>query len=94
MITTADATSPRVNDAFADYAQARGLFVDAARVRRPQDKPRVENQVAFVRKSWHRMGELTVVDVSADGNGVVGAGQHLGEGPAKGHSLAFVAWLL
>jgi transposase len=52
MITTADATSPRVNDAFADYAQARGIFVDAARVRRPQDKARVENQVAFVRESW------------------------------------------
>lgn len=52
MITTAHATAPRVNDAFADYAQARGIFVDAARVRRPQDKARVENQVAFVRESW------------------------------------------
>ncbi len=52
MITTADATSPRVNDAFADYAQAREIFVDTARVRRPKDKPRVENQVPFVRESW------------------------------------------
>jgi transposase len=52
MVTTADATAPRVNDAFADYAQARGVFVDTARVRRPKDKPRVENQVPFVRESW------------------------------------------
>lgn len=52
MITKADATSPRVNDAFADYAQARGIFVDTARVRRPKDKARVENQVPFVRESW------------------------------------------
>lgn len=52
MVTTAHATAPRVNDAFADYAQARGIFVDTARVRRPQDKARVENQVPFVRESW------------------------------------------
>lgn len=52
MITTAHATAPRVNDGFADYAQAREIFVDAARVRRPKDKARVENQVPFVRESW------------------------------------------
>jgi hypothetical protein len=52
MITTPDATAPRVNDAFSDYAQARGIFVDTARVRRPKDKPRVENQVPYVRESW------------------------------------------
>ena len=39
-------------DSFAEYAEARGFFVDAARVRHPKDKPRVENQVAFVRESW------------------------------------------
>lgn len=52
MVITADATAPRVTDAFADYAQARGIFVDPARVRHPKDKPRVENQVPFVRESW------------------------------------------
>lgn len=52
MITTPDATAPRVTDAFADYAQARGVFVDTARVRHPKDKARVENQVPFVRESW------------------------------------------
>jgi hypothetical protein len=52
MITSPHATAPRANDAFADYAQARGIFIDTARVRRPKDKARVENQVPFVRESW------------------------------------------
>lgn len=52
MVITAHATAPRVTDAFADYAQAREIFVDTARVRRPKDKPRVENQVPFARESW------------------------------------------
>lgn len=52
MVVTAHATAPRLHDAFAEYAQARGLFLDPARVRRPKDKPRVENQVPFVRESW------------------------------------------
>ena len=52
MITTAHPTSPRVNDSFGDYAQDRGIFVDTARVRRPKDKARVENQVPFARESW------------------------------------------
>jgi transposase len=52
MVTSASSTSPRINDAFADYAQARGFFVDTTRVRHPKDKGRVENQVPFVRESW------------------------------------------
>lgn len=52
MVAKADALAPRIVDAFADYAQARGLFVDAARVRQPRDKGRVENQIAYVRESW------------------------------------------
>jgi transposase len=51
-ITRADPQNPTLNPAFAEYAQARGFFVDAARVRRPQDKPRVENQVPYVRERW------------------------------------------
>jgi transposase len=42
-------TDPTINKSFLEYTQARGLFVDPARVRHPQDKPRVENQVPFVR---------------------------------------------
>lgn len=51
-VVHADAQSPTLSLGFADYVQARGIFVDPARVRRPQDKARVENQVAFVRESW------------------------------------------
>lgn len=52
MIKDADAVSPTLVAAFLDYVQARGVFVDPARVRSPKDKPRVENQVSFVRESW------------------------------------------
>jgi hypothetical protein len=47
-----DALHPTLVAAFLDYAQARGIFVDPARVRAPKDKPRVENQVPYVRESW------------------------------------------
>jgi transposase len=52
MIAEPDALCPRLTEAFADYVQARGLFVDPARVRSPKDKPRVENQVPYVRENW------------------------------------------
>lgn len=52
MILDPDALAPTLVPAFLDYAQGRGMFVDPARVRSPKDKPRVENQVSFVRESW------------------------------------------
>ena len=52
IVIKADATAPKLNESFLEYAQQRALFVDPARVRHPKDKPRVENQVAFVRESW------------------------------------------
>jgi transposase len=52
IVDDADALEPRLNQAFVEYAQARGFVVDPARVRRPQDKPRVERTVAFVRRSF------------------------------------------
>lgn len=52
MIKDPKSLSPVLVDAFADYVQTRGLFVDPARVRRPKDKARVENQVPYVRESW------------------------------------------
>lgn len=52
IIKDADALNPVLAAAFLDYAQARGIFVDPARVRSPKDKPRVENQVPYVRESW------------------------------------------
>jgi hypothetical protein len=51
IVDKADALDPRFNQAFVEYAQARGFVVDPARVRTPTDKPRVERQVPFVRNS-------------------------------------------
>ena len=62
IIATPDALAPRLTEAFADYAQARGLFVDPARVRSPKDKPRVENQVPYVRESWFDGEAFTGLD--------------------------------
>ncbi len=52
MIVGADPTSPKLNDAFAEYTQARGIFADPARVRRPRDKAKVERNVTYVRDGW------------------------------------------
>jgi transposase len=52
IVTRADATAPTLNQAFVEYAQARRFVVDPARVRSPQDKPRVERTVAFVQGSF------------------------------------------
>ncbi len=52
VVDGADSVEPRLNQAFVEYAQARGFHVDPARVRRPQDKPRVERAVPFVRGSF------------------------------------------
>jgi transposase len=46
------ALAPVLVAAFLDYVQTRGIFVDPARIRSPKDKPRVENQVPYVRESW------------------------------------------
>ncbi len=52
VVDKADPTGPRLNEAFVDYAQARGFLVDPARVRTPTDKARVERAVPFVRGSF------------------------------------------
>ena len=52
IVDDADALEPRLNQAFVEYAQSRGFRIDPARVRRPQDKPRVERTVPFVRNSF------------------------------------------
>jgi transposase len=52
IVDGADALEPRLNQAFVEYAQSRGFVIDPARVRSPQDKPRVERQVQFVRGSF------------------------------------------
>ena len=52
IVDKAHATDPRLNDAFREYAQARGFVVDPARVRHPRDKPRVERCVSYVRANF------------------------------------------
>jgi transposase len=59
VVDGADPLEPRLNQAFVEYAQARGFVIDPARVRSPQDKPRVERQVQFVRGSFFA-GEIFV----------------------------------
>jgi hypothetical protein len=62
IVERADPLEPRLNQAFVEYAQSRGFVVDPARVRSPQDKPRVERVVPFVRQSFFA-GE-TFVDLA------------------------------
>jgi transposase len=62
MVLEPDELSSRLTDAFADYAAARGLFTDPARVRRPKDKPRVENQVPYVRENWFQGESFKDID--------------------------------
>jgi transposase len=52
VVDAADPLAPRLNQTFVEYAQSRGFHIDPARVRRPQDKPRVERTVPFVRNSF------------------------------------------
>jgi len=52
IVERANPTEPRFNQAFVEYAQARGFAIDAARVRTPTDKPRVERNVAYVQSSF------------------------------------------
>ena len=62
VVDRANPTDPRLNQAFVEYAQDRGFLVDAARVRHPQDKPRVERTVPYRapvvlrRRDVHRPG--------------------------------------
>lgn len=52
VVDKADRLEPRWNREWLEYAQARGLVVDPARVRSPQDKGRVEAGVKFVQVSF------------------------------------------
>lgn len=52
IIDSADRLTPRVNVTMVEYAQARGFVIDPARVRRPQDKPRVERAVQYVQGNF------------------------------------------
>ncbi len=61
IVIEAENTAPRFNDVFFEYAQSRGFVIDAARVRTPTDKPRVERVVQYVQKNFFA-GE-TFIDI-------------------------------
>lgn len=52
VVARPDAVEPLISEPFQEYAQKRGFTVDPARVRRPQDKARVERAVPYVRASF------------------------------------------
>ena len=52
VVTAADPTSPRLSLGWLDYSQHAGFVTDPARVRSPQDKPRVERAVQYVRGNF------------------------------------------
>jgi hypothetical protein len=51
-----------VTPAFLEYAQARGFHIDAARVRKPKDKARVERSVQTVRDDCFAGERLRTLD--------------------------------
>jgi transposase len=61
IVTKADPLEPLLSQAFLEYTQARGFFVDSARVRKATDKARVERTVRDVRDDCfggERLGTL------------------------------------
>jgi transposase len=54
-----DPLAPRPTRGFLEYSQARGFLVDPARVARPQDKPKVERHIHYVRERFWKGGTFT-----------------------------------
>ena len=52
IVAGADPVNPRFTAGWLDYAQHCGFATDAARVRSPKDKPRVERAVQYVRGNF------------------------------------------
>ena len=52
IVAQPDAVNPRFTVGWLEYAQARGFVTDPARVAHPQDKPRVERMVQYVRGNF------------------------------------------
>ena len=52
VVAKADSVNPRFTVGWLEYAQARGFVTDPARVAHPQDKPRVERMVRYVRDNF------------------------------------------
>lgn len=52
IVADADPVNPRLTVGWLDYAQHAGFATDPARVRSPQDKPKVERAVQYVRGNF------------------------------------------
>jgi transposase len=52
IVADADAVNPRFTVGWLDYAQHCGFATDAARIRSPKDKPKVERTVQYVRGNY------------------------------------------
>jgi hypothetical protein len=66
VVTNADAVNPQLSVGWLDYTQHVGCSTDPARVRSPQDKPRVERVVQYVRGNfWAGETFLDLVDAQA-----------------------------
>ena len=52
VVARADKVNPQLSVGWLDYAQHAGFHTDPARIRTPQDKPRVERAVQFVRGNF------------------------------------------
>ena len=59
IVADADAVNPRFTAGWLDYAQHCGFATDAARVRSPKDKPRVERAVQYVRGNFFAGEDFT-----------------------------------
>jgi transposase len=66
VVPKADALNPRFSQGWLDYSQHVGLGTDPARVRSPQDKPRVERVVQYVRGNfWAGESFVDLADAQA-----------------------------
>ena len=66
IVADADAVNPRFTAGWLDYAQHCGFGTDAARVRSPKDKPKVERAVQYVRGNfWAGEDFLGLADAQA-----------------------------
>ena len=66
VVTNADAVNPQLSVGWLDYAQHVGFGTDPTRVRSPQDKPRVERAVQYVRGNfWAGESFVDLADAQA-----------------------------
>jgi hypothetical protein len=61
-VITTDAYEPVFNRSFSEYSLYRGFLIDACRPGEPQDKPKVERQIQYVRNDFFRGEKFTSLE--------------------------------